>query len=88
MNQGEGSPMDIKPRIRSYISRFVDGYDLQDADDIFALGLVNSLFAMQLVMFVEKEFAVTVDSDDMNLDNFRSLEAISDFVVRKAGIRA
>lgn len=80
--------MDSKTRIREFISRYVRGHELRDGDDLFASGFVNSLFAMQLVQFVEKEFGVTVDGDDMELDNFRSVDALSGFVERKtAGAR-
>jgi acyl carrier protein len=41
------------------------------------------MFALQLVMFVEKQFGITVDSEDLELDNFRSLSAIAGLVERK-----
>jgi acyl carrier protein len=47
------------------------------------MGFVNSLFAMQLVLFVEKEFDVRVENDDLDLENFRSANAIVRFVERK-----
>lgn len=73
----------IKERIRSFISRFFRNYNLRDDEDIFSLGFVNSMFAMQLVQFVEMEFRVEVDSDDLDLDNFRSINAIARLVERK-----
>ena len=74
--------MDSKPSIRQFISRFVR-HDLHDGDDIFASGFVNSLFAMQLVQFVETEFGFTVEGEEMELDNFRSIDALAGFVERK-----
>jgi acyl carrier protein len=56
---------------------------LKDDDDVFALGFVNSLFAMQLVMFVESQFDVTIGDEDLELDNFKSINAIADLVFRK-----
>ena len=44
---------------------------------------MNSLFAMQLVMFVEKEFGLKVHDDDLDIDNFRTLNAVLDLVNRK-----
>ena len=58
-------------------------YELQDDDDIFSLGFVNSLFAMQLVMFVEKEFQLKVQDDDLLIDNFRSVNAVMDLVTKR-----
>ena len=73
----------IASKVRQFIGRFVRDQELKDSDDIFALGYVNSMFAMQLVQFVEKEFAITVDDADLELSNFRSVDAISSFVAGK-----
>lgn len=74
--------------VREFLARHIRGHQLQDSDDIFALGFVNSLFAMQLVTFVEVQFAVTVDNEDLDLDNFRSIDRIVAFVTRKAAATA
>jgi methoxymalonate biosynthesis acyl carrier protein len=75
-------------KIKEFLSRFFKSHDLQPEEDIFALGFVNSLLAMQLVAFVEKEFGVRVEDDDLDLDNFRSIQAISNLIARKAGAGA
>lgn len=75
----------MQGKIKEFLSRFFKGHDLQPEEDIFALGFVNSLLAMQLVAFVEKEFGVSVGDEDLDLDNFRSIQAIADFVGRKRG---
>ena len=77
--------MDIKQQVREFVSRFVRGHALGDGEDIFATGFVNSMFAMQLVQFVETTFGVTVESDDMDIENFQSIDAISALVERKQG---
>jgi methoxymalonate biosynthesis acyl carrier protein len=50
--------------------------------DIFASGAVNSLFAMELVVFVEQTFGVRVTGADLTLDNFRSVRTMTDLVNR------
>lgn len=72
-----------KGKIRAFVSRYIRGSEWRDDEDMFASGLVNSLFAMQLVMFVEKEFGVTVEDEDLEMDNFRSVDAIAGLVQRK-----
>jgi methoxymalonate biosynthesis acyl carrier protein len=72
-------------KVKDFLSRYFKSHDLQPDEDIFALGFVNSLLAMQLVAFVEKEFGVAVEDADLDLDNFRSIRAISDLVARKQG---
>lgn len=80
--------MDNQARIREFISRHVRGHELRDDEDIFATGFVNSMFAMQLVQFVESEFGLTVESEDLDLENFRTIDAISALVERKSAAAA
>ncbi|GAB4199307.1 MAG: hypothetical protein OHK0022_19420 [Roseiflexaceae bacterium] len=77
------NPETIKPQIREFLGKFIQNHQIQDDDDIFAQGFVNSLFAMQLVMFIENTFQTTVEDEDLNIDNFRSINAMTDLVVRK-----
>lgn len=75
----------MKDTIRDFLSEYITEYDLQDDDDIFALGLVNSLFAMQLVLFVEQEFDLEIDGEDLDFSNFRTVNAVHQLVQRKTG---
>jgi acyl carrier protein len=74
---------DLRLPIRGFMARAFDGRAVGDDDDIFALGFANSLFAMQLVAFVEGRFAIEIDSDDLEMDNFRSIAALARLVARK-----
>ena len=62
-------------------------HDLDDDDNLFESGIVNSLFAVQLMTFIEKTFAIEVEMDDLDIENFKSLNATTAFVVRKNGRR-
>lgn len=77
--------MDIKQQIRDFLTRFFRDHKLADDEDIFATGYVNSMFAMQLVQFVETTFGIAVESDDLEMDNFRTVNAIAALVERKHG---
>ena len=76
-----------REKIRAFLGRFFRSRNLSDSDDVFALGL-NSLFAMQLVAWVEKEFDIEVADEDLEVSNFNSVNAITDFVSRKRGTAA
>ena len=78
---------DTKAKIREFLARFFRNHQLKDDEDIFSLGYVNSMFAMQLVLFVEKEFQVTVDNDDLSIENFNSVNAIANFVESKTAAK-
>lgn len=67
---------DPRTRVKGFLSRFFRNHELGDDEDIFALGFVNSLLALQLVSFLEKEFAITIEDEDLDLDNFRSVARI------------
>ncbi|MEU7576070.1 phosphopantetheine-binding protein [Streptomyces sp. NPDC041068] len=49
--------------------------------DLFASG-VSSLFAMELVVHLEKTFAVEIRSGDLRLDNFRTVTSMTALVDR------
>jgi len=76
--------IDNRSMIRTFLSRYIRNFDLKDDTDIFGGGLVNSLFAMQLIAFLEKEFSITIENTDLKLNNFRSVNAMASFIDTKA----
>ena len=79
------SRSDVLDRIRTFLTPHLGQHVLADDDDMFAKGIVNSLFAMQLVVFVEGEFQITVTPEDLDIDRFRSIRAVADLVLAKTG---
>lgn len=78
--------LNIAEGVRAFLNERVRGAEnVSDDDNLFELGLVNSLFAMQLVNFVEKEFDMVVEDDDLTIENFQSVSAIVCLVARKTG---
>jgi len=75
----------IKQTIRSFILSSIAVPDLDDDADLFESGIVNSLFAVQLMTFIEKTFALEMGMDDLDIENFKSLNATTAFVVRRNG---
>lgn len=80
--------MEQRQKIREFISgNFViedDNVQFSDNDNFFALGFVNSLFAMKLVNFIEQEFGVRVENDDLDIKNFNSVDNIITLIDKKA----
>lgn len=74
---------EIKARIRAFLARFFPNATMQDDQDIFQYGFLSSLFALQLVMFIENEFGISVDNDDLDIANFHTVNALASFVQRK-----
>jgi acyl carrier protein len=69
--------------LRSFFSSALSGAAPGIDEDYFALGYANSLFALELVTFVERHFSITVEVTDLDLDNFRTLSRTAEFVRRK-----
>lgn len=73
----------IREKVRAFILASIHVPDLDDDDNLFESGIVNSLFAVQLMTFIEKTFAIEVGMDDLDIANFKSISASAEFVVRK-----
>jgi methoxymalonate biosynthesis acyl carrier protein len=82
------TPSEARAKTRAFLEKFIRDQDFQDADNIFALGLVNSLMAMQLVLFLEKEFAVKFTNQELNLKNFRSVDAMVELLGQRGIVAA
>ncbi|GLU48162.1 acyl carrier protein [Nocardiopsis ansamitocini] len=54
-------------------------------EDLFASGALSSLFAMELVVYLEKAFGVMIGGPDLRMENFRTVRAMSSMVLRLGG---
>ncbi len=73
----------ITARLRPFIAQFIRDEKITPDQDLFASGLVNSLFAMQMVLFIEKEYAIKVENEDLDFENFKSLNNLTGFIQKK-----
>lgn len=53
--------------------------------DLFAAGAVKSMFAMELVVYLEATFGVSVEGEELTLDNFRTVRSMAALVRRLRG---
>lgn len=85
--QNSPKSTELKSQIREYIGKnliiFDEKVDIKDEDDIFALGFVNSLFGMKLLGYLEAEYKIEISDDDLDLNNFRSVSMIEQFILKK-----
>lgn len=72
-----------KEKLRTFLTQHISGRTIADDDQIFAAGFVNSMFAMQLVLFLEKNFKIAIANEDLELANFQSINAMAALVERK-----
>ncbi|MFE2376998.1 acyl carrier protein [Streptomyces sp. NPDC059398] len=53
--------------------------------DLFSSGMVSSMFAMQLVVHLEEAYDIAIVGGDLKLDNFRTVQTMTDLVLRLQG---
>ncbi|OMF98429.1 acyl carrier protein [Paenibacillus sp. FSL R7-0337] len=77
-------------KIRGFIERHLvtmdEEVELKDDDNIFLLGYVNSLFAMTLIQYLESEFQVVIETEDMEIENFNCVTNIVGLINRKIAV--
>lgn len=56
--------------------------EVEPDQDLFASGLVSSMFAMQLVVHLEESYDIAIIGPELKLDNFRTVQAMTGLVLR------
>lgn len=59
---------------------------VNDTSILLQSGIVDSLGILELVAFMEQEFAITISDDELLPENFQNLQALTSFVQTKYGI--
>jgi acyl carrier protein len=79
--------MTVEGQIRQYVAdNFLfsdDGYQLSDDASFLEEGIVDSTGVLELVMFVEETFSVTVEDEEIVPDNFDSVSRLAAYIRRK-----
>ena len=80
--------MSIEDKIRDFITKnlyFADSTNLGEDTSFLAEGIIDSMGSLELVAYVESEFAIKVDMSEIVVKNFDSIRKLADFVRRKPG---
>ena len=77
----------VEEMLRNYIAENIlfsdNGYPFTDSDSFFENGILDSTNILELVMFVEEEFGITTDDNEITPDNFDSVNKLSRFTRSK-----
>jgi acyl carrier protein len=77
----------VKNTVRDFIvENFLFGVEeanLTDQASFLETGIIDSTGILELVTFIEAEYDITIQDDEMLPQNLDSLENISAFVIRK-----
>ncbi|WP_047863793.1 acyl carrier protein [Rubrobacter aplysinae] len=70
--------------IRDWLKQNVTGStELSDDYQLIDNGVLTSLQTVELVMFMEQEFGVTVEDDELNEENFATVSDIAALISSK-----
>ena len=77
----------IKSKVKEYIQQatFVDKDKIKDDSLIFKEGYFDSMGFVVLITFLEENFKIKTTDSDLVEENFESINAITDFIIRKNG---
>ena len=81
--------MKIENQIKEFVLTnlyFAEDNVLDDDASFLETGVVDSTGVMELVAFVEKEFGVTVEPQEIVVENFDSINQVARFVSRKRAV--
>jgi len=65
---------------RFIVDELLSGMDVGEQDDLLLSGLVDSIGVMRLVAFIEDEAALQVPAEDVTIEHFVNIEAISRYL--------
>ena len=71
--------------IREWLQENVTGgREVSDDEQLIENGVLTSLQTVELVMFLEDRFGVTVEDEELDEENFASVRTIADLVTSKS----
>jgi methoxymalonate biosynthesis acyl carrier protein len=74
----------VVPEIRGWLRENVTGgRDIPEDEPIIENGVLTSLQTVELVMFLEDRFGIMVEDEELNEENFGSVNAIAGLVAGK-----
>ncbi|MFZ0637824.1 MAG: acyl carrier protein [Candidatus Acidiferrales bacterium] len=76
----------VNDRIRSFILEtfpLARKHNLKDGDNLLDSGILDSLGMLDVVSFLEREFSIHVDDEELIPENFLSVEKLAAFAVSK-----
>jgi D-alanine--poly(phosphoribitol) ligase subunit 2 len=72
----------VSERVRRLFRESLNLEVESDEIDLFESGLLDSLALVELLFAIEGEFQIQVALDELDIDNFRTVERISEFISR------
>ncbi len=71
---------EIKERIYQFLTKLKKADGLEYDTELFKSKYITSLFALQIVQFIEKEFHIKLGRKDITEANFHTINAMAELV--------
>lgn len=81
--------MQIEETIRHFITQnlyYTDSF-IADDDSFLETGVVDSMGVMELVTFIQSEFGVATDQQEIVVENYDSIRKLANFVRKKLDVK-
>jgi len=81
--------MKLQQQIRDFVTAnfyVADPKALEDRTSLLDQGIIDSTGVLEVIMFIESTFGVTVEDSEMLPENLDSIERIAAFVARKKAL--
>jgi acyl carrier protein len=77
-------------QINVFVRQFIQGHfpsarrqPLGDTDPLIESGIIDSMGVLDVVAFIESEFKVTIEDEELIPDNFRSIAQMAAYIEKK-----
>ena len=80
----------VNTQVREYLAKHGAGGDVSavgDEESLLGAGVIDSVAMVDLIAFLEGEYGIVVDEDDMVPEHFDSIAAIAGYVSRQLAQR-
>lgn len=77
-------------RIRQFVMQkfpLANRRKVTDQDNLLESGILDSLGVLELVTFMQQEFSVTANDEDLTPENFQNIECMARFVERSVQLQ-
>lgn len=81
--------MKLQQQVRDFVTAnfyVADPKTLEDRTSLLDQGIIDSTGVLEVIMFIESTFGVTVEDSEMLPENLDSIERIAAFVARKKAL--
>lgn len=62
--------------------------NITDADNLLETGVIDSLGVLEIVTFLQEEFSIEAQDDDLTPENFQSITSVARFVGQRTSPQA